>query len=79
MLHNFTECFSVIMLNETENVCLVNCLVSTQIANYTKLTQHSLRDYFRKKRHACNFSEKRANKRAKRGKYWKIWAKMYKI
>ena len=44
----------------------------------TSLLQTTNGAYSRKKGHACDFSEK-GQKRQKRAKYLKIWAKMYKV
>ena len=74
MLHNFTKCFSVTRLNQTENVCIVNCLVSKENTDYTILTKHSLSAYFRKKEHAGNFSEKEQIKN-KKGKIFESLGK----
>ena len=74
VLHNFTKCFSVSRLNQTENVCIVNCLVSKENTDYTILTKHSLSAYFRKKGHARNFSEKEQIK-DKKGKIFENLSK----
>ena len=76
MLHNFTKYFSVTRLNQTENVCIVNCLVSKENTDYTILTNHSLSAYFRKKGHARNFSEKEQIK-DKKGKIFQKFGQKY--